>query len=603
MKKIKTNKTGWDLSSLLKSDTEKNMNKHKDQVKKANAAFVNKWKNRTDYLEKPSVLKEALDEYNDLWAKYGTSGNIGYYFSLKNSLDQSNPKIKAELNKISDFSIKLWNEIQFFSHKICLIPPKKQKKFLQYKGLSGYKHYLETSFSFSKYLLSEPEEKIMNLKDRTSYTNWVRMTSDFISREEREVFDKDRKKKVRNFNQILKLTNEPDKKVRDKAAEAVNEILKKHVDTAETEINSVLHYKKINDELRGVHRPDLNRHIADDIESKIVDILLDTVVKKGFPISKRYYKLKSQLLGVEKMEYHERNVEYGSISKKYPYDKTVSLIGKVFGNLDPEFFDIFKDFVENGKVDVFPKKGKSGGAFCTYGNINQPIYILLNHTNKFSDVTTFAHELGHGINDELVRRAQKQLNYGTPLSTAEVASTFMEDFVLDELEKQADDEMKLSILVTRMDDCVSTILRQVACYKFEQELHEQFRKAGYLSKIDIGKLFKKHMVLYMGNYVKQSPGAENWWVYWGHIRSFFYVYSYASGLLISKSMQRLVKQSPDFTKKVKEFLSAGLTDSPKNIFKKLGIDITKREFWEKGLEEINSLLRETEILAKKLKKI
>ncbi len=111
------------------------------------------------------------------------------------------------------------------------------------------------------------------------------------------------------------------------------------------------------------------------------------------------------------------------------------------------------------------------------------------------------------------------------------------------------------------------------------------------------------MAAYMGRSVEQSPGSENWWVYWGHIRSFFYVYSYASGLLISKSLQNAVKSDPAFIAKVKEFLSAGTSDSPKNIFAHMGIDITDKGFWEKGLDEVENLLTETTALARKLGKL
>ena len=107
----------------------------------------------------------------------------------------------------------------------------------------------------------------------------------------------------------------------------------------------------------------------------------------------------------------------------------------------------------------------------------------------------------------------------------------------------------------------------------------------------------------MGDYVEQSPGSQNWWTYVEHFRYFFYVYSYASGLLISKSLQATVKNDSKFIFKVKKFLSAGSSDSPKNIFRKLGIDITDKKFWEKGLSEVENLLNETEKLAKKLRKI
>jgi oligoendopeptidase F len=235
--------------------------------------------------------------------------------------------------------------------------------------------------------------------------------------------------------------------------------------------------------------------------------------------------------------------------------------------------------------------------------MSQPTYIFLNHTDKLRDVLTLAHELGHGINNELMREKQNALNFGTPTSTAEVASTFMEDFVLQEILKGAGDEQRLAIMVMKLNDDISTIFRQVACYTFEQELHSAFRQKGYLSKEEIGKIFRKHMSAYMGDSVEQSKGSENWWVYWSHIRYFFYVYSYASGLLISKSLQYSVKKNPGFINNVKEFLSAGLSDSPKNIFRKLGIDITDITFWDKGLNEMESLLEETTVLARKLGKI
>jgi oligoendopeptidase F len=107
----------------------------------------------------------------------------------------------------------------------------------------------------------------------------------------------------------------------------------------------------------------------------------------------------------------------------------------------------------------------------------------------------------------------------------------------------------------------------------------------------------------MGAAVEQSPGSENWWVYWSHIRSFFYVYSYASGLLISKSLQNSVKENPSFIEKVKDFLSAGLSDSPKNVFMQLGVDIADAGFWNRGLEEVEALLHETKKLALALGKI
>src|SRR5581483_2305939 len=104
-----------------------------------------------------------------------------------------------------------------------------------------------------------------------------------------------------------------------------------------------------------------------------------------------------------------------------------------------------------------------------------------------------AHETGHGINNELMKEKQNALNFGTPLSVAEVASTFMEDFVLQELLQHADKEERLTLLMQKLDDDISTIFRQIAFYQFETELHKTFREKGYLTKEEIGEIFLKHM--------------------------------------------------------------------------------------------------------------
>jgi len=592
----------WNLHHLFNNDDDPRMENHLKEVVKKSYQFINKWKNRKDYLKYPDILRQALDDYERWKRIYGTDGDEGYYFWLRTAQNQNNPHLKAKYNKVENVSKKIENDIQFFYLSISKISKRRQNIFLESACLRPYMHFLERIFAESRYLLSEPEERILNLKSSPSHSNWVRMTSSFLSKEMREVINEKGGTETLTFAEILSLMNSHNKKVRDSASNAFNDIMYQYVDVAESEINAILQNKKIDDELRQVPRPDLTRHINDDIDSEIVDTLVKAVSDR-FDISSQFYALKAKLLKVKKLKYHERNVEIGDINKKYSFHKSTKIIYKVLQALDNEFVEIFTRFLEHGQFDVYPRKGKTSGAFCAHNLISQPTYILLNHTNKLRDILTLGHELGHGINNELIKKKQHALNFGTPTSTAEVASTFMEDFVLQEILKNADDELKLSILMTKLNDEVSTIFRQISCYQFEQELHEEFRTKCYLSKEDIGKLFQKHMSEYMGDYVEQSPGSENWWVYWSHIRSFFYVYSYASGLLISKSLQNSFKENPRFIHDIKEFLSAGLSDSPKAIFKKLGIDITDRRFWDRGLTEIELLLQETMTLSRKLGKI
>jgi oligoendopeptidase F len=602
MSNLKSLHTGWNLTSLFTSDKDPKITKQRKKLQNEAQTFINKWQPRKDYLTKPTVLRQALDEY-EYWSRnYSSDGNEGYYIWLRSQLDQNNPRLKAKLNDIINFSIQIENQMQFFPLRLSRISKKYHRIFLTHPKLAKYQHYLERLFAKSSHLLSEPEEKIVNLKYPTSHLNWTQMTQRFLAKVESTTLSESQKRQKHSFSQLVSLMNSPSKPVRDSAAGAFNRLLTNHLDVAEAELNSVLANKQVDDQLRSFPRPDQARHLADDIDSSVVDSLVKAVSDR-FYISKAYYQLKAQLLHVKKLKYHERNVPYGRHHKRYSFTDSAKLTQKTLHHLDPEFSHTLNQMLSKGQIDVFPKKGKAHGAFCAHGLLIHPIYVLLNHTDKLQDVLTLAHELGHALNDALIQKSQHALNYFTPKSTAEVASTFFEDFVLQALLRKADPEERLALQMTKLNEDISSIFRQIAFYRFEQDLHKNFRSKHYLSHKQIGNLFSKHMQSYMGDFVEQSPGSQNWWLYVSHFRRFFYVYSYASGLLISKYLQNQVHQNPAFITQVKTFLSAGTSDSPQNLFKSLDINISDPQFWHQGLDEVEKLLTDTKKLAKKLGKL
>lgn len=579
----------WDLRPLFANDHDPAIQVEKARAVSETKKFVEKWESRTDYLTNPQVLKEALDDYNHWLTVSGAADRINFYFWLRSEVVE-NPTVKAGLNQSEDLARQLANEIQFFTLRLGKVSESKQQEFLAHTSLEPYQHFLERLFVEARYTLSEPEEKLIKLFSGPAFGNWVRLVSSLLSQ---EVVN------GKNFSELVSLVDSADKATRDEAAEQLNQIFTKHLAVAEAELNSVLATKKTSDDLRGFSRPDLSRHLGDDIESEIVDTLVSRVAA-DFTTAQRYYALKAKLLGVTKLAYHERNVPIGNLDQKYSYSTAVSLVYRALSNLDPQFGEIFYNFVVTGQIDVGSKPGKSSGAFCASESIGTPTYILLNHHNRARDVLTLAHEVGHGINNELIRQHQRAIYFGTPVSTAEVASTFMEDFTLREIAADLKKEDKLALMMLKLGDDISTIYRQVAFYLFERDLHQAFRVKSFLSHQEIGKLFQKHMEAYMGPAVEQSPGAENWWLYVSHFRSFFYVYSYASGLLISKALQAAVRAKPELIIKVKDFLATGTSASARKIFSKLGLDIAEPAFWKSGLTEVRETLAQAEVLAKEL---
>ncbi len=598
---MKKSEMTWDLSPLYKSDTDKNILKDRKKSEENIKKFVEKYRKDKKHLKNPKALLKALQEYEQLDLDNGIAVKEGYYFSLRQAQNQTDTKITAAINKYSEFATKLGNTIEFFTLEISKIPEKDQKKFLKYKGLQNYHHYLKKLFETAKYNLTEAEEKVLNITTKTSSSNWVDMTEEFIALENREYIDENGKKKITQLPTLLSNLSSPNKKTRDSSAESINEIMEKVLPVATKEMNSILEHKRDIDNLRGFERADMERHLSDDMDSKVVDSLVKAV-SSDFQTPHRFYKFKARYHGLKKLAYHERLIPTENTKTRYSFSKSRDIVSNVFNSLDSDIGSAANSFFNEKRIDVYPSKGKNSGAFCIAASASLPSYILLNHTNRIEDVFTLAHEMGHGVNNVLMR-VQTPINYSTPLSTAEVASTFFEDFVFEQILKQSSEEERLSLMMKKVSDDVATIYRQIAGYKFEQEIHAEFRQTGYLTSERLGEIFKKNMSAYMGKYVSQDKGSENWWVYWGHFRKFFYVYSYASGLLISKSLQSMVRKDPTKIELVKEFLSKGSSESPSEIFLKVGIDISKPTFWKKGLKEVSDLLSQTEELAKKLGKV
>ncbi|MFA6476136.1 MAG: M3 family oligoendopeptidase [Candidatus Paceibacterota bacterium] len=581
----------WNLKPLFKSDTDPNIAKKQAESVKASYVFINKWRIRKDYLSDPKVLAVALKEFEAWDAQSGTNDQVCYYFSLRGELEKGNAKIKASFNQAKDVAVKIDNDIQFFTLNLSKIGVTTQKKFLKAPELTPYHQLLKKLFETGRYTKSDAEEKIINQLSDTSYHRWVELIESLLAEEERG---------GKNFPTLLSECANQDKKKRDQASQAANEILATWAPVAEQELNAVLEHKKTMDQIRGAEEPETLRLLGDDIDKKTVEAMLEAV-EDNFKLAKRYHQLKAKLLKQKKISYFERGVPVGKINKKWAFLDAQNLVQNQLAKLDPELGQIFTSFIKNGQIDVLPKKGKRGGAFCISHSPTLPTYILLNYTGEWRDVKTLAHEVGHGINNELIRKNSRPIYFGTPISTAEVASTFFEDIVLESSRENVSEQEKLTLMMAKLDDEIGTIFRQVAAYRFEQTLHKTYREQGYLSKEVIGKMWLAEMKKYLGEAVTYPKGSENWWVHWSHFRNFFYVYSYASGLLIAKALQAKVRENPKFIKEVKIFLSTGTAKSPKDIFSELGLNIEDPKFWQAGLNQFAKLLSEAEKLAKKIK--
>lgn len=590
-------KTEWDLGHIYKGDIKKLVARDLATTKKEYLAFAKKYRKDKKHLKNPRALALALTEYEKLGANPAGERPVRYY-AYRKSINNEDNTARAELTKLSEFYAELGNELEFFMLEIGRIEKGIQNKFLKSKELAPFKYFLEKVFENAKHNLSEPEEKIMNLKGLPSHGMWVSGFSKLLAKQTVNF----KGKEIPVSEAGAKVPTLPTKERRD-LHRSLMKVYENVSDFAESEINAIVTNKKINDKLRGFKTPEEATIKGYENEPKTVKELVNTVTQ-NFSIAHKFFKIKADMLGVspagkmgKKLSYADRAAKIGSVEVSIPIEKAAKKTIECFNSADKDFGDFVKNMFEKGLVDVFPKKGKDSGAFCSSGLRELPTYVFLNHVDDFRSLTTLAHEMGHAIHSKY-SHTQRPLYEDYTIATAEVASTFFENLVFEDALKGISEKERMILLHDKINDDIATIFRQVACFNFEVELHETIRKEGFLPKEQIAELMNKHMSSYLGPAFDLTQEDGYFFVNWSHIRNFFYVYSYAFGQLISDALYERYKADKGSIKNVIAFLSAGGSDSPENIFRNIGINPNKKLF-ETGLLRIKKNIDELEKLWKK----
>jgi len=591
-------KTDWDLSMMYASPADPQIEADLKAAEDACDTFAKKYRPELGgsdaYLREETALAEALS-FSEKLADTQSGAKPSFYFSLRQAIDSSDSTNEAALAKISDRLTKSFNKILFFDLALGKIPKETQQRFLESQALKPWKYYLDRTWKTSRYDLTEAEEKILSLKSQTSRGMWVDGVEKLIGKQTLS-FGSGKAKRQIPLSEAINLITSLPKKERHALSDAVMQRLREISDFPESELNAIITDKKINDELRGLKKPYSGTVLRYQNEEKTVENLVETVTRH-FAVSHRFYKLKAKLLGEKSLSYADRSAPISELARKVSFAEQVETVREVFSGLGQKYRDIFDGYLAKGQIDVYPKKGKRGGGFCASAR-NVPTYILLNDTGNTDSIFTLAHEMGHGVHAEFSRHLSPFYE-DCSMAVAEVASTLFELFLFDHQIGKMTEKERIIALHKRINGDIASIFRQVACFNFENELHMHIREHGYMPKEEMAKLMNKHMAAYLGPVFKLSENDGYFFADWTHLRSFFYVYSYAFGLLVSRALHRAYKKDKAFLAKIERFLSAGGSDTPENIFKSIGIDVTEPSFFEEGIKSIEDDIRELESLIAK----
>lgn len=566
----------WDLEKLYKGLDDPQIERDQELADAEVENFVQKYADATDWLEQPKALALALTDYEKLILVPGS--NASYYAYYRKDLNTEDKAAEALAARLDDRGTKRGNKLLFFGLRLGKVAQKKQNEFLAAPELKPYRYYLTQLFDNARFELSEPEEKILSLKSDVSHGRWIQATSNILDKQTVKWGQEEMPlpKAEMSYNTL------PTGKRR-KLYGLVRDVYERVSDVAESELNAIYTNKKINDELRGYKTPYEATIRSYQNDEQAVLALVDAVTKHQ-DIAQRFYKVKAKLLKERRLEYADRSAEVGRVKGDFSFKEARTFVGSVFRDLDPMFGDVYERLVSSRQVDVYPQKGKTGGAYCSSGPTT-PTLVLLNHTDSFDSVKTLGHEMGHALHAER-SKTQRPMYQGHTISVAETASTFFEYATMHRLVDTLPQSQQVIALHNMIQDDIATVFRQIAFFRFEQKLHDAVRKDGYVPKDKIASLMNEEMAAYLGPAFKLDPKDGYFFVTIGHIRRFFYVYSYAYGQLISKALHKELKKDKGFIKKVDQFLTAGESMSPEDIFGSLGLDTRSPKLFEDGLASI-----------------
>jgi oligoendopeptidase F len=325
-------------------------------------------------------------------------------------------------------------------------------------------------------------------------------------------------------------------------------------------------------------------------------------VRNRNELARRWYRTKAKLLGIERLADYDRMAVVGADTEQVGWEEGREIVLTTFESVSPRMSEIAERFMERSWIDVPPRPAKRGGAFSSSTVPSVHPYVLLNWTGRRRDVTTLAHELGHGIHQYLARE-QGVFHQNTPLTVAETASVFAEELVLGRLLDQASDaRSRLNLLAESMEGQIATVFRQIAMNRFEDRVHNVRRDEGELSVERFGELWAETQTELLGDSVEVTDGYRSWWSYVPHfIGSPGYVYAYAYGQLLALSVYRLYQdRGEELVPSYLEMLASGGSRPPEELAAIVGVDLTDPGFWDSGLDLVAEQLDAAETAAEEV---
>jgi len=532
----------------------------------------------------------VLQNYEGITRQIARVGNFAF---LSFSEDTQDQKVQAFMAQMQQLGAQIENRIMFFNLWWKNLDDQAAARLLEASG--DYRYWLDALRLQKPYTLSEPEEKIINLKDVNGARALVTLYSTITNRYNFQ-FEVDGEEKELSREELQVYYRNPDPALREAAYREFYRVYEADGPILGQIYQAILrNWRSEGVDLRGYAAPIALRNLANHIPDDVVETLLD-VCRKNAPLFHRFFQLKARWLGVDRLRRYDIYAPVAKSEKTYPYSDAVAMVLESFQKFDPRMAELVQRVFDQDHIDSEVRKGKRSGAFCATVTPDLTPWVLQSYKGTPRNVATMAHELGHAVHSMLAAHHTK-LTQQTSLPLAETASTFAEMLLVDHmLEIEEDPDVRRDILFVQMDDAYATIMRQAYFALFERQAHERVHEGAAVD--DLSGIYLDNLKDQFGDSLDLSEEFRFEWLAIPHfLNDPFYVYAYSFGKLLVLSLYKQYKEEGEgFIPRYLDILTAGGSASPEEILTKAGIDMRAEAFWQGGFVVVKQSLEQLEAI-------
>lgn len=453
--------------------------------------------------------------------------------------------------------------------------------------LKEHNFYLSQIKEQAKFMLSEKEEVLISKMSNSGSTAWSNLQN-MVSSTLLVDITLDGEQKQLPLPVVRNLAYDKDPGIRLIAYEAEQLAYKKIEAASAASLNGIKGEVITITGMRGYKSPLEEVLVKSRMDEETLNAML-TAIREFLPVFHKYYRKKAEILGYKNgLPFYEIFAPVGEVNMTFTYEEAMNYIVDNFRTFSDRLADFAQNAYENNWLDVEPRDGKRGGAFCSNLHPIKESRIMANFNGSFSNMTTLAHELGHGYHG-LNLRDESILNSRYPMPIAETASIFCETIVVNAALKEANEEEAFGILESSISDAGQVIVDILSRFLFESALFER-RKTHTLSVNELKEIMLNAQKEAYGDGLDHNILHPYMWANKPHYYSAglnFYNFPYAFGLLFSKGLYaEYLKRGEEFVKEYDELLNATGKNNIRDVALRMGIDVHNPEFFRSSLRLI-----------------